>query len=95
MTAACLTLEANCIRGITANRDVLRGYVENSIGIVTALNPYIGYSNATDVAMQAYHSGRGVYEIVLERGLMDKASLEAALRPEALTAPQEFKPVPH
>jgi aspartate ammonia-lyase len=95
LAAGCLTLEANCVCGITANRDHLRGIVERSIGIVTALNPYIGYSNATDVAMQAYHSGRGVYEIVLERGLMDKASLEAALRPEALTAPQEFKPVPH
>lgn len=95
LSAGCLTLEANCIGGITANRDHLRGIVERSIGIVTALNPYIGYRNATDVAMQAYHSGRGVYEIVLERGLMDKASLEAALRPEALTAPQEFKPAQH
>ena len=44
LTAACLTLEANCVRGITANPERLRASVENSIGIVTALNPYIGYA---------------------------------------------------
>lgn len=78
------------MRGITANRDRLRGIVERSIGIVTALNPHIGYRNATDVALEAHRSGRGVYEIVLERGLMDRDSLDAVLRPEALTRPQDW-----
>ena len=92
LTAACLTLEKNCIRGITANRDRLRETVERSIGIVTALNPYIGYRNATEVALEAHRSGRGVVEIVLERGLMSPEHLEAVLRPETLTRPSEIMP---
>ena len=55
----CLTLAERCVQGITANRDVLRQVVENSIGIVTALNPYIGYAAATEVALEAHRSGRG------------------------------------
>jgi aspartate ammonia-lyase len=91
LAAGCRTLEANCVRGITANRDHLRRTVENSIGIVTALNPYIGYRNATEVAVEAHRTGRGVYEIVLERGLMAKDRLDAVLRPEVLTVPVEWK----
>ena len=89
LTAACLTLERNCVRGITANRDRLRLMVENSIGLVTALNPYIGYRQATEVALEAHHSGRGVVEIVLERGLMRKDELDAVLQPDSLTRPKE------
>lgn len=88
LTAACTTLEVNCIRGITANRDRLRDMVEGSIGIITALNPYIGYRNATEVALEAHRSGRSVYSIVLEKGLMSKPRLDAVLRPEMLTRPQ-------
>ncbi|MGA0539683.1 aspartate ammonia-lyase [Neotabrizicola sp. VNH66] len=87
LAAGCTTLEVNCIRGITANRQRLADIVENSIGIVTALNPYIGYRNATEVAMEAYRSGRGVKEIVLERGLLDREKLAEVLRPEMLTSP--------
>jgi len=94
LAAGCATLETNCVRGITANRDHLRRMVEQSIGIVTALNPYIGYRNATDVALEAHNSGRGVYEIVLERGLMPKATLDAVLRPEILTVPVEWPAAP-
>jgi aspartate ammonia-lyase len=83
----CLTLEDRCIRGITANRGHLRNAVERSIGIVTALNPYIGYANATAIAREAHASGRGVYELVLEKGLLPKEKLEEVLRPEALTQP--------
>ncbi len=83
LAAACQTLEVNCIRGITANRDRLRRTVEQSIGIVTALNPYIGYRAATEVALEAHHSGRAVIEIVQERGLMSPDHLAAILRPEA------------
>lgn len=92
LTAACLTLEKNCIRGITANRDQLRKAVEQSIGIVTALNPYIGYSNATEVALEAHRTGRGVVEIVLERGLMSPERLEIVLRPETLARSTEILP---
>jgi aspartate ammonia-lyase len=88
LAAGCQTLAQHCVAGITANRDHLRALVENSIGIVTALNRQIGYANATDVALEAHRTGRGVAEIVLERGLMDRAALTEALRPERLTHPQ-------
>jgi aspartate ammonia-lyase len=84
----CLTLADRCVDGITANRDALRARVENSIGIVTALNPYIGYASATSVAAEALESGKGVAEIVLARGLMSRAELDDVLRPEVLTQPR-------
>jgi aspartate ammonia-lyase len=88
----CLTLESKCVVGITANKEFLRATVERSIGIVTALNPYIGYANATSVAQEAHASGRGVYEVVLERGLLSKEILDSVLQPEILTRPQAIAP---
>jgi aspartate ammonia-lyase len=88
LEAGCLTLARNCVVGITANRELLAERVRSSAGLATALNPYIGYENATRVAQEALRTGRGVAELVLEMGLMDKASLEAVLRPEVLTAPR-------
>lgn len=90
LRAACITLDVHCVRGITANRERLRASVEQSIGIVTALNPYIGYRNATAVALEAHATGRGVYELVLEKGLMAKEQLDAVLQPDRLTRPQAF-----
>jgi aspartate ammonia-lyase len=87
-----LTLAERCIDGITANREHLAGLVRNSIGIVTALNPYIGYRNATDVAQHAHATGGSVYRIVLERGLLTQTQLDHLLRPEALTTPQPLGP---
>ncbi|HEY3311174.1 MAG TPA: aspartate ammonia-lyase [Anaerolineales bacterium] len=84
----CLTLAQRCVRGITANRERLDELVSHSIGIVTALNPYIGYENASQVAKEAYASGRGVAEIVLEKGLLTAAQLDEILRPENLTKPR-------
>ncbi|MBL8561884.1 MAG: aspartate ammonia-lyase [Gemmobacter sp.] len=90
LIAACKTLEENCVRGITANREALRATVERSIGLVTALNPYIGYAAATEVALEAHRSGKGVYELVLEKGLMSQTRLDRILRPEELTRPQKI-----
>ncbi len=84
----CYTLAERCIDGITANRDALRQRVEDSIGIVTALNPYIGYANATAVAAEALETGKGVAEVVIARGLMSRAELDDVLRPEVLTQPR-------
>ena len=88
----CDTLRERCVKGITANRERLRQLVERSIGIVTALNPYIGYANATQVAQEALASGRSVYEIVLERRLLSRERLDDILRPEALTRPSFESP---
>jgi len=87
----CLTLAERCVRGITANRERLRAMVENSIGIVTALNPYIGYANASAVAAEAHATGGSVYKIVLERGLMSREELDRVMRPEELTRPQPIR----
>ena len=83
-TAACDTLTERCVRGITANAERLRVSVEQSIGLVTALNPYLGYAAATSIAQEALASGRGVAELVLERGLLTAERLEELLRPERL-----------
>lgn len=88
----CLTLADRCVDGITANKAALRESVERSIGIVTALNPYIGYANATAVAAEALETGKGVSEVVLARGLMSREELDEVLRPEVLTRP---RPLPH
>ena len=88
LKAGCLTLADRCVGGITANREHLRSGVERSIGMITALNPYIGYVNATEVAQAALASGRSVTDIVLERGLMTKAQLDDIMRPEILTKPR-------
>ena len=88
LRAACLTLANRCVSGITANVEHMRAAVENSIGVVTALNPYIGYANATSVAAEAHASGGSVSDIVLRRGLLSKAQLDEILKPEVLTRPQ-------
>ena len=84
----CLTLAERCVKGITANRERLRSIVENSIGVVTALNPYIGYANATQIAQEALATGRSVYDLVLERKLLSKERLDEILQPEVLTRPR-------
>ena len=81
----CDTLRSRCVTGITANRDHLRRLVEHSIGIVTALNPHIGYENATSIAQEALASGRSVYDLVLERKLLGKERLDEILNLEILT----------
>src|SRR5690349_8039405 len=88
LTNGCLTLANRCVKGITANRERMRSLVEHSIGIVTALNPYIGYANATQVAQEALTTGRSVAELVLEKKLLSKERLEEILKPDVLTTPR-------
>ncbi len=88
LEAACRTLETRCIRGITANRDALRASVENSIGLVTALNPILGYEAATRLALEAHHSGLSIPDLARRQGLLTEAQLAAVLNPEVLTRPQ-------
>jgi aspartate ammonia-lyase len=88
---ACRTLAERCITGITANRDVCRRMVENSIGLVTALNPYLGYEKSTEIANLALTTGKSVYDIVLEQGYLSKAALDDILSPENMTKPRYIK----
>lgn len=88
LTNALETLEIRCVRGITANRERLQELFDRSITLVTALNPYIGYQHSTEVAMEALQSGKRVYDIVLERKLLDQSKLDEILKPELLTEPR-------
>ena len=78
------TLRTKCVEGITVNAEHCYEMVKNSIGIVTALNPYIGYKGSTKVAKKALETGRSVYDIVLEEGLMTKEKLDEALNPQSM-----------
>ena len=84
------TLRTKCIDGITVNADHCYEMVKHSIGIVTALNPYIGYKTSTKVAKEALETGRSVYDLVLEHGYMTQEKLDEALDPKAMTASHEL-----
>ncbi len=86
----CVTLASRCIVGIEANRDVCRGYVENSIGLVTALVPVIGYEPAAAIAKEALKTGGSVYQLVLEKGLLSQEQLDDMLKPENMTDPRDI-----
>ncbi len=88
LTRGIDTLTERCIKGITANREHLKALVEHSVGTVTALNLLIGYDNATAVAQEALATGRDVYEVALEKGLLRKETLAELLRPETQTKPR-------
>lgn len=85
------TLKYRCIDGITANEDRCRNMVYSSIGLVTALNPYIGYEASAQLAKEALISNRGVYELVLEKGLLTKEQLDTILAPENMIRPRKMK----
>lgn len=93
LRVGCQTLASKCVNDISVNRNRLEQIVGESIGIATALNPYIGYANATSVAMEALASGRSVAAVVLEKGLLNDAQLEKILQPDNLTRPREIVPI--
>ncbi len=84
------TLREKCIVGITANVEVCKRMVYNSIGLVTALNPYLGYETSTELAKEALETGKGIYDLVLEHKLMSREELDNILRPENMVKPRKF-----
>lgn len=84
------TLNNRCIKGILANEEHCKNLVQNSIGLVTALNPYIGYENATMIAKEALDSGKSVYKLVLEKGLLSEEKLNEILLPENMIKPKKI-----
>ncbi len=90
LTNAINTLTEKCILGITVNKEHCKEMVKHSIGIVTALNPIIGYKASTKVAKEANETNRSVYDIVLEKGLMTKEELDAALDPVNMLQSHKF-----
>ena len=84
----CVVLARQCVAGITPNTDRLAEMVRNTIGIVTALNPHLGYEKTTALAKEAHATGRGVYELVLEKKWLTQAELDRFLSAENLTQPR-------
>ena len=84
------TLVEECVLDITVNKERCYEMVKNSIGIVTALNPYIGYKTCTKVAKEALETNRSVYDIVLEQGLMTQEKLDEALNPKNMLVSHKF-----
>jgi aspartate ammonia-lyase len=84
------TLRDKCVVGITANKEICLNMVKHSIGIVTALNPYIGYKNSTKIAKEALETGKSVYNLVLEHELLTQEKLDAILDPKNMLTPHNF-----
>ena len=81
------TLRTRCVDGIIANEDRCREEVHHSIGVVTALNPVIGYKNSTKIAKEALETGVSVYQLVLDHGILTKEELDTILSPENMIKP--------
>jgi aspartate ammonia-lyase len=88
MKNGIIALKEKCIEGIVANKEISENLVKNSIGIVTALNPYIGYKMSTKIAKEALMTGKGVYQLVLEYDLLTKSRLDQILNLENMLTPQ-------
>lgn len=84
------TLREKCIVGITANKEVCLNMVKHSIGIVTALNPYIGYKNSTKIAKEALETGKSVYDLVIEHQLLTQEKLDKILDPANMLNPHNL-----
>ena len=80
-----------CIDGITVNEQTLTRYMETTVGIVTALNPVLGYEKATELATEAYKSGKGVLEIIREKKILSEAQIKQLLDPVKLTGLDKSK----
>ena len=87
LTNATIVLTNRCVKGITANREVCSGYVQRSIGLVTALNPTLGYERSSQVAKEALATGGSVYDLVIDKGWLTKEQLDQMLDPTRMTSP--------
>ena len=82
---ASVALRTKCVDGITVNEKVLQHYMETTVGIVTALNPVLGYDKSTELAAEAYRTGKGILEIVREKKLLTEAQIKDLMDPTKLT----------
>ena len=79
------TFRSKCVEGITVNTDTLEAYIQRTVGIVTALNPVIGYDKSTELAKEAYRTNKGILEIIREKKILTDEQIEEILDPAALT----------
>jgi len=87
MINGAATLRVNCIQGIEANPDACQAYVDKSIGVVTALVPVLGYKPSTALAAEALRTGKGVVELVREKGLLSEEQIAEILEPAKMARP--------
>ncbi|MFP4024427.1 MAG: aspartate ammonia-lyase [Thiohalospira sp.] len=85
------TFNYRCISGITANEQRCREMVQNSIGIVTALNPVLGYEKCSVLAKEALDTGKSVYDLVIEKDFLSKEEMDELLKPENMIKPKKMK----
>ena len=81
------TLRTLCVEGITANEEHCINEVHHSIGVVTALNPVIGYKNSTKIAKEALETGKSVYQLILDHSILTKEEIDQILSPENMIHP--------
>jgi aspartate ammonia-lyase len=86
-----MTFRTKCIDGITVNEKVLARYMETTVGIVTALNPVLGYEKSTELAAEAYKSGKGILEIIREKKILTEPQIKELLDPVKLTGLDKTK----
>ena len=91
LLTASSALRTKCVDGITLNEKTLAHYMETTVGIVTALNPVIGYEKATELADEAYRSGKGILEIIREKKILTEAQIQELLDPAKLTGLDKSK----
>ena len=87
LTYAVRTFVDNCVSGITANETRCKYLVENSVGIITAICPHVGYQTAADIAKKALKTGESVRDLILKEGLMTEENLDSILDPINMTEP--------
>jgi aspartate ammonia-lyase len=89
LRSAAKTLREHCVDGITANEDVCRMLLERSIGTVTALNPVIGYDKSTELAAEALRTGKGIVELIREKGILSEEQIKTTLDPASMTGARQ------
>ena len=90
LAAGCRTLNERCVKGITANVERARRLLDESLALVTALSPRLGYARSSEIAQEALATGQRVYDLVLAKKLMTRDELDRILQPEALTRPHSL-----
>ena len=85
---ACNSFNENCAVGIEPNKPAIEGYLKNSLMLVTALNPHVGYDNAAKIAKKAFNDNSTLREAAIELGLMTGEAFDKAVRPEEMTGPK-------
>ncbi|KAA0246597.1 MAG: aspartate ammonia-lyase [Ignavibacteriota bacterium] len=85
LTNTMKAFRTSCIDGITANQDVMTKYINQSVGIVTALNPVLGYEKTTELAKEALETGKGILELIREKKLLTEEQIKELLDPKKMT----------